>query len=126
MTDQRKAPYDLEERAFEFAVSVRRILSRNTLPPVCWADSEQILRSSGSVGANYIEANSSISHRDKLFRMKIARKEAAESKHWARLLRTTLPDQLSDDMQTIEQEADELMRILSTILKKLANLSPKT
>ena len=119
MSENKKAPYDLEERTFGFAVSIRQVLARNTLLPVCWADSEQILRSSGSVGANSIEANSSISHRDKLFRMKIAREEAAESKHWARLLRTTLPDQLSDDMHAIEQEADELMAILSTILKKL-------
>ncbi|MBK1833608.1 four helix bundle protein [Roseibacillus ishigakijimensis] len=124
MPESKKGPYDLEGRTFEFAVSVRRILARNTLPPVCWADSEQILRSSGSVGANYIEANSSISHRDKLFRMKIARKEAAESKHWARLLQTTLPTSLVEEMRTIEQEADELMRILSAILKKLEAQHP--
>ncbi|MGJ8725330.1 MAG: four helix bundle protein [Roseibacillus sp.] len=111
--------YELEERTYQFAVSVRRVLSEQDLPPVCWEDSKQLLRSSGSVGANYIEANDSLSQRDKIYRMRVARKEAAESRHWARLLSQTLPASLRNDMATIEDEADQLARILTTIVKKL-------
>ena len=111
--------YELQERTYQFAVSIRRVLSVDFLPPVCWEDSKQLLRSSGSVGANYIEANDSLSQRDKIYRMRVARKEAAESRHWARLLSQTLPAALRDDMATIEDEADQLARILTTIVKKL-------
>lgn len=111
--------YELQERTYRFAVSVRRVLAEEGLPPVCWEDSKQLLRSSGSVGANYIEANDSLSQRDKIFRMKIARKEASESRHWARLLSPTLPVHLQDDMAAIQDEADQLARILTAIIKKL-------
>ena len=111
--------YELQERTYEFAVSVRRVLSAEGLPPVCWEDSKQLLRSSGSVGANYIEANDSLSQKDKIYRMKVARKEASESRHWARLLAQTLPMSLQDDMTAIQDEADQLARILTSIVKKL-------
>jgi four helix bundle protein len=116
---QREGPYQLEERAFGFAVSVRRVLSHEQLPPVCWEDSKQLLRSSGSVGANYIEANDALSPRDKVYRMKVARKEASESRHWARLLTLTLPTSLRDEMEVLQDEADQLARILTSIVKKL-------
>lgn len=44
-------------------------------------DGKQVIRSSGSVGANYIEANEALSKKDFCFRIKISRKEAKESKY---------------------------------------------
>jgi len=52
-------------------------------------DSKQLIKSSGSVGANYIEANEKLSKKDFLFRMKISRKEAKESVYWLRLIDST-------------------------------------
>mgnify|MGYP000869266139 CR=1 FL=1 len=49
-------------------------------------DKKQLVKSSGSVGANYIEANEKLGDKDFLFRVKIARKEAKESKYWLMLL----------------------------------------
>jgi four helix bundle protein len=115
-----RGPYELQERIFAFAVAVRNLLSQEKLPPVSWEDSKQLLRSSGSVGANYIEANDSLSQRDKIYRMKVARKEASESRHWARLLAGTLPESAQNQIALIQDEADQLTRILTTIIKKLA------
>ena len=47
---------------------------------------KQLIRSSGSVGANYIEANESLGKRDFAMRVKICRKEAKESRYWLQLL----------------------------------------
>jgi four helix bundle protein len=72
-------PYDLEERTFLFAKRVRafvKLLPR-TLGTI--EDVRQVIESSGSVGANYIEANEALSKRDFVLRIKIARKEAKES-----------------------------------------------
>ena len=46
----------------------------------------QLIRSSGSVGANYIEANESLGRKDFAMRIKICRKESKESIYRLRLL----------------------------------------
>jgi four helix bundle protein len=84
-------------------------------------DTKQLVRSSGSVGANYIEANEKLGEKDLTFRLKIARKEAKESKFWIRLL-----DELNPDFRDVSSllffEADELRKILSAIITKTTKL----
>ena len=84
-----KPVYDLEERTFHFAKAVRLFVK--TLPKTIanLEDSKQVLKSSGSVGANYREANESLSKKDFLLRIKISRKEAKESAYWLRLIHET-------------------------------------
>ena len=86
---QNSKPYDLEERTFQFAKKVRLFVK--TLPKTIAniEDGRQLVRASGSVGANYREANESISKKDFLMRMKISRKEAKESAYWLRLIHET-------------------------------------
>lgn len=80
--------YDLEARTFSFAEAVRVLVKQipRTLPNI--EDMKQAVRASGSVGANYIEANESLSKRDFLMRIKICRKEAKESRYWLLLIDT--------------------------------------
>ncbi|RUT68025.1 four helix bundle protein [Flavobacterium cupreum] len=110
-------PYDLEERTFLFAKECRIYI--RTLPKTTSniEDSKQLVRSSGSVGANYIEANEKLGTKDLIFRLKISRKEAKESKYWLRLLHELNPDQktLSDSLLF---EIEELRKILSAIITK--------
>jgi len=81
--------YDLEQRTFEFAVAVRifiKSLPRNTTN---YEDGKQVIRSSGSVGANYIEANENLGQKDFKMRLKIARKEAKETSYWLKIIKAT-------------------------------------
>lgn len=73
--------YDLEERTFEFAKNVRNFVKYLPKNQSNIEDSKQLIRSSGSVGANYIEANESLSKKDFIMRVKIARKEAKETRY---------------------------------------------
>jgi four helix bundle protein len=75
------------------------------------------VRSSGSVGANYIEANESLSKKDFCYRIKISRKEAKESTYWLKILRATNSD-FEKETNILIQESDELKKILSSILEK--------
>ena len=116
---QNKPIYDLEERTFQFARKVR--IWVKSLPKTVsnMEDCKQLIRAPGSVGANNIEANESISKKDFNFRVKICRKEAKESAYWLRLIIET-NDNLSE-MQTCKnllQEATELKKILSAIVVK--------
>lgn len=101
--------YDLEDRAFKFAKEVRSYTKTLKLTPLNVDDVKQVIRSSGSIGANYIEANEALSSKDFIHRVKISRKEAKETVFWLNLLKA--PDILIN-------EATELKKILSAIIEK--------
>lgn len=109
--------YDLEQRTFEFARDCRKLVA--TLPKTVAniEDGKQLIRSSGSVGANYIEANEKLGDKDFSFRLKIARKEAKESAYWLKLLKSSNP-KFETEIEEIFREAEELRKILSSIIKK--------
>jgi four helix bundle protein len=111
-------PYDLEERTFQFAKAVRLFVK--TIPQTIAniEDAKQVIKASGSVGANYREANESLSKKDFKMRMKISRKEAKESAYWLRLIHETNNLTNFNDAQNLVQEATELKKILSSILEK--------
>ena len=110
--------YDLEERTLEFAKDIRAFMK--TLPRSIANDEDmrQLIRASGSVGANYIEANESLSRKDFLMRIKISRKEAKEARYWLRLIDTSGKDDLEIRRASLIQEAAELMNIFGAILRK--------
>lgn len=80
-------------------------------------DGKQLIRSSGSIAANYIEANEKLGDKDFKFRLKIARKEAKETLLWLKLLKD-LNHNFDNDLETLLNEADELRKILSAIINK--------
>ena len=82
-------------------------------------DSKQLIRSSGSAGANYIEANESLSDKDFIFRTKICRKEAKESCYWLRLILETNDNFAEEETgKILLQESIELKKIFSSIISK--------
>lgn len=112
--------YDLEERTFQFAKDVRIFVKTLPKTVINIEDGKQVVRSSGSVGANYIEANESFSKKDFRFRIKICRKEAKESTFWLKLI-LEVNDGKEIDKSKNEQlinESIELKKILSAILLK--------
>jgi len=115
---QKPIIYDLEERTFQFAKAARIFIK--TLPKTIAniEDSRQLIRSSGSVGANYIEANESLGKKDFLVRMRIARKEAKESAYWLRLIHETNNLNNSQDTENLMNEAHEIKKIMSSIIEK--------
>jgi four helix bundle protein len=110
--------YDLEGRTLAFAKRVRvfaRLLSKDIANI---EDIRQLIRSSGSVGANYIEANESLSKKDFGMRVKICRKEAKESKYWLRLIDVDGNGELEKERDILENEAQELTYIFGSIVTK--------
>lgn len=113
-----KKQYDLEERTSNFSKRVRVFVGR--LPKTIGniEDGKQLIRSSGSVGANYIEANEALSKKDFLMRAKICRKEAKESRYWLDLIDTNEYKHLEEERQNLIKEATELMNIFGSIIRK--------
>ena len=88
MTEKFSKRYDLEERTEVFAKDVRSLIKKLRLTIANKEDARQLVNASGSVGANYIEANEAISKKDFVYRIKICRKEAKESGYFLRLIDT--------------------------------------
>ncbi len=109
--------YDLEDRTLEFSRRSRAFVKNLPKTLANIEDGKQLIRSSGSVGANYIEANEALSKKDFIMRIKICRKEAKESRYWLRLIDTNGKEQ-ENERKELEQEATELTSIFGSILQK--------
>ncbi|MEK7159257.1 MAG: four helix bundle protein [Patescibacteria group bacterium] len=113
--------YDLEERTFELASKVRVFVKAILKNSINQEDIKQLLRSSGSVGANYIEANEALSENDFIHRIKICRKEAKESRFWLRLLYVGDDSNIIKERDKLIQEALELTKIFGKIINNKAS-----
>ena len=80
---------ELENRLHDFGKKVRDFCRKAKWDIINVEYIRQVIRSSGSVGANYIEANESFSAKDFLLRIKICRKEAKETIYWLKPLGNT-------------------------------------
>ena len=110
--------HDLEERSFKFARDIRRYIGSLPVSLSKKEDAVQLIKSSGSVGANYIEANESLDKKEFLMRLRISREEAKESALLLRLLNDS-GDGPSPEGERLYSEAIELKKIFSTIIETL-------
>ena len=109
--------FDLEARTLEFAKKVVRLCFKLENNVVNHKLIDQLVRSSGSIGTNYREANDSLGKKDFILRLKISRKEAKETCHWLILLKEANSTH-SEEIDYLSQEVDELRNILSAIIQK--------
>lgn len=110
-------PYDFEERTLAFAREVRVFVRRLPRSIATIEDGKQLIRSSGSIGANYREGNDAISKKDFELRIRVARKEAKESLYWLELI--DVPTAFENGRANLAQEAKELTMILASIVQKM-------
>ena len=115
---QNSKPYDLEERTFKFAKKCHRFIKKlkRTISNIEYG--KQLIRSSGSIAANYIEANEALSKKDFLYRIRICRKEAKESRLWLKLCDISNSKEIAKEQQELIMEAFELTKIFGSILEK--------
>jgi four helix bundle protein len=109
--------FDLEERTEVFAKRVRAFVRRLPHAISNAEDVRQLIRASGSVGANYIEANDSLGKKDFRMHIRISRKESKESRYWLRLLFTNDDKARDTERDALVLEATELMNIFGAILR---------
>ena len=112
--------YDLEDRTLKLAVRVREFVKLLPKTVSNFEDSKQIIRSSGSVGANYIEANEALSHKDFILRLRISRKESRETLYWLNIIHKSndLTHEVRMKCESLIKESNEIRNILSAIIKK--------
>ena len=114
--------YDLEERTMKFSRQIFGFVATLRHSIVNLEVIKQVIRSAGSVGANYIEANESLSKKDFAMRIKICRKEARETRYWLQLIETD-GDEATNMRLSLIKETTELTRIFSSIIEKVSPTS---
>jgi four helix bundle protein len=110
--------FDLEERTFKFAKNVRAFTKMlpKTLENI--EDIKQLIKASGSVAANYIEANEALSRKDFIYRIKICRKESKESRLFLRLIDAGNDNEFDEQRTSLQNESMELVKIFNAIAEK--------
>lgn len=82
--------------------------------------SDQVFRSGTSIGANVVEAENGESRLDFRHKLCIALKEASETIYWLKLLR--YGEYITDvQYRSLKGDAEEIKRILISIIKSLNN-----
>lgn len=110
--------YDLEERTAKFGEKVIK-LSKNIQPTIVSRPIIiQLVKSSTSIGANYMEANGASSKKDFKNKIYLCKKEAQETKHWLRMLSVCLPE-LKESIGELNNECQELILIFGKIISTL-------
>jgi four helix bundle protein len=104
---------DLENRCLKFSKDMKNYCRSIQYDAINKVYISQVIRSSSSIGANYIEANEKLGENDLIMRMRIARKEAKETLYWLLHFSDT------ESQKILTNEVEQLRKILSAIINKL-------
>ena len=110
---------DLEQRTLNFSIGVRDFCYECKKDIINAEYIKQLVRSAGSIGANYIEANDGLGNKDKKMKIKISKKEAKESVYWLQHITTNNKELLEIERKELIGEANQLILIFAAILRKL-------
>jgi four helix bundle protein len=110
--------YDLEERTAKFGEEIIVFCKSIRQDAISSPIINQLIRSSTSIGANYMEANSSSSRKDFRNKIYICKRESQETKHWLRMFSKCIPEK-SEDLRRFWKEAQELTMIFQKITSSL-------
>lgn len=111
----KKRVYDLEERTARFGEGIIDFVKSLARDEVNRPLISQVVRSAGSIGANYMEADGAESGKDFEHKISLCKKEAKETKHWLRMLGRANHEKVHE-CRKLWREAQELTLIFSSIL----------
>ena len=110
---------ELEKRFSDFGKRVRDFCAKLKYDIINVEYIRQLIKASGSVGANYIETSDDLGKADEKMKLKISRREAKESRHWLDLILIRHDKILERERVELMDEAMQIKKILSTIINKL-------
>jgi four helix bundle protein len=111
---------DLKQRCFEFSLNIIKLMDNLPHKRSAWVISDQLIRSSTSIGANLVEARASSSRLEYKKFYEIALKSANETVYWLELLKDSgIAD--SKDIEPLLIEVKEISNMLGAGVIKLKN-----
>ncbi|MDP8211801.1 MAG: four helix bundle protein [Candidatus Zapsychrus exili] len=121
MKEKRKK-FDIYDRAFTFAVNCAKLIKGLPKEIILIEYMRQLVRSSGSIGANLEEADGALTKRDFVYKVAISRREAKESRHWLKLIKVISENKsFEKEIDALIKESTEILLILSKIINNTKN-----
>ncbi len=117
MATQRFDSQAFYERLYSFGRRCRELTEKLSKTIANLEYSSQLIRASGSVGSNYIEALEAMGKKDFIYRLKVSRKETRESVHWLRLIfdaNSNLERNVEEEIKNLIGEGQEIMKIFTS------------
>jgi len=112
-------PFNIKHRCYQFSKEIVGFISSVKYDRIYFSIFDQLLRSGTSIGANIIEAKAGSSQKDFRNFYNIALKSANETKYWLCLVRDTVLVNEKDRLNDLINEADELSKIIASIIINL-------
>ena len=117
MMKQNENNYDLEKRTLSFSKELIQVLKRVPKNIITIPLIDQGLRAGTSIGANYREANGSVSKKDFHSKIAICKKESKESHYFLELLGNAVDDEeIKQELRDLWSETKEYILIFGKIL----------
>jgi len=114
----RNRRYDLEERTAKFGEDIIKFCKKIKQDTINKPLIGQLIRSTTSIGANYMEANAASSKKDFRNKIFICKKESQETKHWLRMIAVCEPGK-RNELRNLWKECQELTLIFGKIVSSL-------
>lgn len=102
------------DKSFEFALKIVELYKFLVTEKKEYVLSKQLVRSGTSVGANIREAVVSQSKKEFIAKLNISLKEIHETQYWLLLL---MKSDYITDQQALQNETEELIKILTSIIR---------
>jgi four helix bundle protein len=110
----------LKNRTKKLGIDVINLILKYQQIPVIKVISNQIIRSSTSVGANYRAVCRAKSNADFINKLRIVEEEADETLFWFEILEETQIIK-SDELQSLKRETNEILSIVVASIKTSLN-----
>lgn len=107
--------FELQERTKKFHIAIIKSCAGFPKNAAGFETARQLIRSAGSVGANYRAACRGKSNADFIYKIEVVLEEADESLYWLEITKATglMPSTESDQLDRLINEANELVRIFN-------------
>ena len=108
----------LKLKTFQFSVSIINFTTKLPKKNTYWIISDQIIRSSTSIGANINEATSASSRKEFIRYYEIALRSAYETNYWLKLL-NEINGNYRNNVLSFEKEVIEIKKLLTASILTL-------
>ncbi|MDE3237119.1 MAG: four helix bundle protein [Bacteroidota bacterium] len=109
-------PYDIKHRSYFFSKEIINFVKGCRYDKIYSSLFDQLIRSATSIGANVVEGRAGSSKKDWQKFLNIALKSANETKYWLCLIRDTIDDIAKNKINELIKEADEISKIIASII----------
>ena len=108
--------YEIRKISQFFSIQIIELVRLFPKDPASYVVGNQIIRSATSISANIVEAQSSLTKKEFIYYLNVAKKEAKETLNWLEIIEKAKLNK--NDISALIEECNEIISILVASVKK--------